>query len=150
VVADGRRLPLPDGSMDLGCTSNVLEHVTEPMDLVRDLVRVVRPGGIVFVNFTIWLSPFGGHETAPWHLLGAERAVRRYTAKNGKPPKNRFGETLFRLGVGEFLRDVRRLDGVDIVDAFPRYLPRWTRPVVKVPGIRELATLNLAVVLAKR
>ena len=149
ILADGRRLPLPDCSMDLGCISNVLEHVAEPMELVEDMVRIVRPGGIVFVNFTIWLSPFGGHETAPWHLFGAERAEARYAAKHGSPPKNRMGSTLFRVGVGEFLHAVRQIDGVHVVDAFPRYFPRWTRPIVRVPGIREVATLNLAVVLGR-
>jgi SAM-dependent methyltransferase len=150
VVADGQQLPLSDGSMDLGCISNVLEHVSEPMRLVEDLVRVVRPDGIVFINFTTWLSPFGGHETAPWHLLGGERAALRYEVKHGKPPKNRFGETLFRIRVRDFLRDVEGLNGIEIVDAFPRYLPRWTRRLVRMPGLREVATLNLAVVLRKR
>ena len=129
--------------------SNVLEHVCSPLELVEELVRVVRPGGIAFLNFTTWLSPFGGHETSPWHLLGAKRAEARYAAKHGRPPKNRLGIDLFRLGVGDFLRSVDQLQGVLLVDAFPRYFPRWTRPVARVPGLREVATLNLAVVLSK-
>jgi SAM-dependent methyltransferase len=149
VVADGRQLPFPNCSMDVGCISNVLEHVPDPLSLVEELVRVVRPGGIAFFNFTTWLSPFGGHETAPWHLLGGQRAMRAYTVKHGRPPKNQFGETLFRLGVGAFLRAVHQLDGAQVVDAFPRYFPRWTRPIVRVPGLREVATFNLAVVLRK-
>jgi SAM-dependent methyltransferase len=149
VQADGRRLPIAEDAVDIGCLSNVLEHVSSPLELVEELIRVVRPGGIVFLNFTTWLSPFGGHETSPWHLLGASRAQVRYTAKHGKPPKNILGVNLFKLDVGEFLRSLSQIDGVLVVDAFPRYLPRWTRFIVRVPGLREVATLNLAAVLCK-
>ena len=36
------------------------------------------------------------------------------------------------------------------LDAFPRYYPRWCRPLVRVPGLREVATWNLALVLERR
>lgn len=151
VMADGRRLPMSDDSIDVGCCTNVLEHVPQPVELVTELVRVVRPGGIVFLNYTVWFSPFGGHEMSPWHLVhGPFGAERRYAAKNGNTPKNRYGETLFRYDVAECLRDAQSIAQAEIVDAFPRYLPRWTRPIVRIPGLREIATLNLAVVLRKR
>ena len=37
---------------------------------------------------------------------------------------------------------------VRLVDAFPRYLPTWSRPLLSVPGVREVATWNLVLVLA--
>lgn len=149
VVGDGRRLPVRSDSVDLVCTLNALEHVPEPWGLLAELLRIARPGGLVFVGFTNWLSPWGGHETSPWHYLGGERAARRYQARHGRPPKNRFGTTLFRLGVGDVLRWAEAEPGVVLLDAFPRYAPDWWRPVLRVPGLREVVTWNLAVVLEK-
>ncbi len=70
VHGSGTSLPFRDGSVDLAYCSNVLEHVAEPWQVAAELVRVTRPGGTIFVSFTPWLSPWGGHETAPWHYLG--------------------------------------------------------------------------------
>ncbi|WP_426574111.1 class I SAM-dependent methyltransferase [Aquihabitans sp. McL0605] len=149
VVGDGLALPLADGSVDLVCTLNALEHVETPWLFLDELVRVARRGGIVFIGVTNWLSPWGGHETSPWHYLGGERAARRYQARTGTPPKNRYGTSLFPIGVGEVLRWAHADPHVRVVDAFPRYYPRWCRPLVHVPGVREVVTWNLGLVLER-
>lgn len=150
LLADGVALPFPDGAFDVCFCSNVFEHVPDPWAFGDELVRAVRPGGVVFVAFTVWLSPWGGHETAPWHLVGGEWAARRYTARHGHPPKHRYLETLFPVHVGATLRWARQHQAADLVDARPRYLPDWCAWLVRVPGLRELATWNLAVVLRRR
>ena len=149
IVGDGCHLPLADGSFDVSFSSNVVEHVKDPWLFLHELVRVVRPGGLVFMAFTNWLSPFGGHETSPWHYAGGEWAARRYEQKLGYPPKNRFGESLYKLSIGEVLQWARHYPGARLVDTFPRYYPYWTKPLVLVPGIREIATWNLVVVLRR-
>ena len=149
INGDGCQLPLADGSFDVSFSSNVVEHVKDPWLFLDELVRVVRPGGLVFMAFTNWLSPFGGHETSPWHYLGGEWAARRYERKLGYPPKNRFGESLYKLSIGEVLRWARSYEGAQLVDTFPRYYPYWAKPLVLVPGVRELATWNLVVVLRR-
>jgi len=150
VVGDGLLLPLADESLDLVCTLNALEHVPTPWAFLDELVRVVRRGGTVFVGVTNWLSPWGGHETSPWHYLGGERAARRYEDRRGVAPKNRYGSSLFPVGIGEILHWARRSPQVRVVDAFPRYYPRWCRPIVHLPGIREVVTWNLGLVLERR
>ncbi|MDA8340691.1 MAG: class I SAM-dependent methyltransferase [Actinomycetota bacterium] len=150
VVADGTRLPVPDGAVDLVVSSNVLEHVAAPFALVDEMARVLRPGGHLWVSFTNWLGPWGGHETSPWHLLGGERACRRYERRTGRPPKNRYGESLFPLHVGPFLRRLARTPALELVDARPRYLPAGTGPLVRLPLVRELCTWNLEVLARRR
>ncbi len=49
VVADGARLPFPDEAFDLIECDAVLEHVRRPPDVVSELQRVLRPGGLLHV-----------------------------------------------------------------------------------------------------
>lgn len=150
VVARGEQLPVRTGSVDVAFSSNVFEHVPTPVLLGDELVRVTRPGGHIFLAYTNWLSPWGGHETSPFHYLGGHRAVRRYQRRYGHAPKNRVGENLFRVSVAQGLRWARRHPEAVLVEARPRYYPRWARPVLHLPGAREVLTWNLLLVMRRR
>ena len=91
VRASGTELPVQTGSVDVCYSSNVLEHVADPETMLAEMVRVTKPGGTVFASFTPWFSPWGGHETAPWHFLGGHYARRRY-----HPAKRTRAEEPFR------------------------------------------------------
>jgi SAM-dependent methyltransferase len=150
VLGSALALPLRTASVDVCYSSNVLEHVADPERMLAEMVRVTRPGGTVFCSYTLWLSFWGGHETAPWHYLGGHRAARRYTRRHGHPPKNVYGTSLFAVSAGRILAWVRRTSDVDLVAALPRYHPWWAWWVVRIPGIREIATWNLALILRHR
>jgi SAM-dependent methyltransferase len=143
-------LPVRTNSVDVCFSSNVLEHVPDPARMADEMVRVTRPGGVVFLGFTNWLSPWGGHETSPWHYLGGHWAARRYERRVGQRPKNVYGESMFNISVAQMLRWAHRHPAADVIDALPRYLPTWARPIVHVPLLREFATWNLVLVLQKR
>ncbi|SCL21457.1 Methyltransferase domain-containing protein [Micromonospora nigra] len=145
----GTALPVRSGAVDVAFSSNVLEHVAEPARMLDEMVRVTRPAGTLFISFTPWLSPWGGHETAPWHYLGGKRAARRYERRNGRPPKNRYRETLFPTSISATLRWARSNPAVEVVDALPRYHPWWARWIIRVPGAREIAAWNFLLVLRR-
>ncbi|MDI6102607.1 alpha-(1-_3)-arabinofuranosyltransferase family protein [Actinoplanes sp. NEAU-A12] len=152
VRGSGTALPIRTGSVDVCYSSNVLEHVSEPEAMLDEMVRVTRPGGTVFVSFTPWYSPHGGHETGPWHLLGGDRARRRYLQKFGREPKNRYMETLFPISAARMMRwarAARRAGDVTTVDVIPRYHPWWAQWVASVPVLREFLTWNFTVVLRR-
>ena len=135
------QLPFADGSVDVCYSSNVLEHVPEPWLMAEEMLRVTRPGGLVYLSWTVWFGPWGGHETAPWHFLGGMRARRRYARRHGHEPKNRFGESLFAVTVADGLRWVRRRErGGDaaVMEIRPRYNPWWSWWLLRVPLLREL------------
>jgi SAM-dependent methyltransferase len=56
---DGRNLPFADSSFDAVFSSNVLEHVEHVEELLAEISRVVRPGGV-----SVHLMP-----TPAWRLL---------------------------------------------------------------------------------
>ena len=151
--ASGLALPLADGSVDVAMSSNVLEHVRDTAGFLAELLRVARPGGLVWVSWTPWLSPWGGHETAPWHYLGGRRAADRYARRHGRRPKNDFGRSLFAVPASRVLRWARAQEAagvVEVLDVRPRYHPAWARWVAAVPGLREVVSWNVVVVLRRR
>jgi len=149
IRASGTKLPVRSGSVEVCYSSNVLEHVADPVAMLDEMVRVTRPGGTVFVSFTPWFSPWGGHETAPWHYLGGWFARRRFLKRTGREPKNRFGESLFAITVGSALRWARDCRNASLVRVLPRYHPWWASWIVHIPVLREIASWNLVMVLQK-
>jgi SAM-dependent methyltransferase len=49
-VADAHRIPLADESVDAVLVQAVLEHVLEPGQVVAEIRRVLRPGGLVYAE----------------------------------------------------------------------------------------------------
>jgi SAM-dependent methyltransferase len=88
LIVDDGRWPLEDASVDLAVSDFVLEHVTDPEDFVRELARVLRPGG-VFIARTI-----SRHSV----LAAAARVV----------PNDHHAKALERLQPGREERDVFR------------------------------------------
>jgi SAM-dependent methyltransferase len=150
VIGDGMRLPFRDDAVDVCYSSNVLEHVPEPWRMADEILRVTRPGGIAFISYTVWFGPWGGHETSPWHYAGGARARRRYRRVHGHEPKNKYGESLFPVTVAAGVRWARNQQHGEVLDAIPRYNPRWSRVLTRIPLVREVLTWNLVIVVRKR
>jgi SAM-dependent methyltransferase len=148
VRASGTALPFADDSVDVCLSSNVAEHVAQPWRLGREMLRVTKPGGLVVLSYTVWLGPFGGHETGLAHYLGGRRAADRYARRHGHRPKNDYGSSLFAVSAGDGL-EWAASTGM-LVAAFPRYHPRWAWWMVRVPLLREFAVSNLVLVLQPR
>ena len=149
VVADGYWLPICDGGADVVFSSNVLEHVPDQMGLIEEMIRITRPGGLVYLSYTNWYSPWGGHEMSPWHYLGPEYAKRRYIRRHQRKPKHEYGVNLFPVHVGPVLRALRARLDIEIIEARPRYHPRWCRLLVWLPGLREVVTWNLMLIMRR-
>lgn len=156
VRGSGLDLPFVSDAFDITYSSNVAEHVPDPWRMADEMLRVTKPGGVMIYSYTVWLGPFGGHETGLWqHYVGGEFAARRYEQKMGKPPKNRWGESLFNVSASDGLEYGRKVharadDPAELVAAFPRYHPWWAWWMVRVPGLREFAVSNLVLVFQKR
>jgi ubiquinone/menaquinone biosynthesis C-methylase UbiE len=82
VKGDGVRLPFRGGSFDLVLSHEVIEHIYEGPGYLRDLARVLRPGGILYLSTAPYLSLTGAHLPRlrlplPVHLVLGRRATLR-------------------------------------------------------------------------
>jgi len=50
LLSDARALPFPDGSVDLVLSGGLLEHFRDPGEIVREMARVLRPGGLFYAD----------------------------------------------------------------------------------------------------
>jgi SAM-dependent methyltransferase len=76
VCADALTLPLPDEQFDIVICASLIEHVPTPADLIRELHRILRDGGVAYLSFPPFYTPIGGHQFSPFHLFGERLAMR--------------------------------------------------------------------------
>jgi SAM-dependent methyltransferase len=50
VLADGARLPFRGGAFDSVLCTQVLEHVPEPLAVLKEITRVLSPGGVAMIS----------------------------------------------------------------------------------------------------
>ncbi len=66
LVSDATAIPLPDSSVDVVVCTEVLEHVPEPIAVVREISRITKPGGLLLMT-----APLGsGLHQEPYHFYG--------------------------------------------------------------------------------
>ena len=63
LVGDIHRLPLPDSSLEAVICIAVLEHVEEPQKAMKEIYRVLKPGGFcfIYVPFLYYYHPLKGY-----------------------------------------------------------------------------------------
>jgi ubiquinone/menaquinone biosynthesis C-methylase UbiE len=61
VVTKGETLPFGDASFDIVYSSNVIEHCNDPGQVLREAVRVLKPGGFLHFEMPNFTSYFEGH-----------------------------------------------------------------------------------------
>ncbi len=83
-TGDLERLPLEDGSVDAATVFLVLHHVDQPAAAVRELSRVVKPGGVVMiVDMVAHDREMYRHTMGHLHLGFDEKDLRRWAQGAG-------------------------------------------------------------------
>jgi len=90
--ASSHKLPFNESSFDVIVMTDVMEHVSEPLETLLEAKRVLRPGGKLFISHGCYYTPFGSHLTdwipLPWQqVIFSERTLIRILKKlsDGEP-----------------------------------------------------------------
>lgn len=132
LLAEAEALPLPDRSVDIVYCYSTLEHVTSARRAVREMIRVLRPDGALYLYTLNRWACFEGHYKVFWPPGLPRLLVAAYLRARGRPTA--FLRSLRPLGLRECLtlleeakaRIVRVLD--DMADR-PVGGPLW--PLVR-------------------
>lgn len=99
-------LPFPDVAFDRILSLETLEHVAEPLAFLRELRRVVVPGGRMVLScppatsefpYRLYTALFGGHGEGP-HRFPASREVKTWLSETGWTLRRHEGTVLIPVG----------------------------------------------------
>jgi ubiquinone/menaquinone biosynthesis C-methylase UbiE len=167
-AGDAERLPFAEGAFDAIIANDSLEHFASPEGALRELARVLKSGGSIFLFFTPWGSPLGSHLYdyihTPWcHLVFPEWLLRalleRELASRGEAGPaagaerlmNEYHRELNRITVRRYRRILAALNDVEL--SFEELRPpkySWLAPFMRIPLAGELFTGTVVGILVKR
>jgi SAM-dependent methyltransferase len=121
IVGDASKLPFADGSFDIVISDNVLEHLREPIHAIREVHRVLRPGGLFLAK-----TPNRWHYVATASRLTPTRFHQWFNSIRGRPPADTF-PTLYRANSRRQLAALADAAGfgdlqLEYVEGRPEYL----------------------------
>jgi SAM-dependent methyltransferase len=76
VRADARLTPFASNSFDMVVCASLIEHVPAPDEPIREIHRLLRVGGTLYLSFPPFYTPIGGHQFSPFHLFGERAALQ--------------------------------------------------------------------------
>jgi SAM-dependent methyltransferase len=137
------------GEYDLVVCSNVFEHLAKPDEFLGSIHKILSPQGRLYLSWTNWLSPWGGHEFSPFHYLGPRRGHLLFDKLIKRPRKHTPFENLYPTYIGRVLEKIRQSSHLTIIRAAPRYYTELSF-LVRVPVIREFLTWNCALLIGRK
>ena len=136
------------GNHDLVICSNVLEHLSNPDRFLKNCRSILNPGGHLYLSWTNWLSPWGGHDFSPFHYLGPHTGHKIYDKIVGRKRIHTPFETLYPTHIGRMLHQIHHLDGLRVVKTVPRYYSEF-EILMNIPLLREFTAWNCAMLIQR-
>ncbi len=125
-VGVGEAIPFESRRFDLVVCDNVVEHLTDPGAVFREVARVLKPGGRFLLK-----TPNKRHYVALAASLTPHWFHQKYNAKRGRDEVDTFPTTYLANTPEDLDRHARaagmRVAGIDLIEGRPEYL-RLTAP----------------------
>jgi len=151
VQAFGEDIPLPNETVDLVMSLQVLEHVNAPQRVLAEAWRVLRPGGSFYLACENYLAFREGHYQLPWLPLLPKPLGAAYLRLCGRSPKFLYEAVTYTTYPG-VLRMCRRLgfirqrDEAIWVGLREKSGMKWTllRAIATIAGTESVLRLDRA------
>jgi SAM-dependent methyltransferase len=75
VLSSGYALPFADAAFDLVCMFDAIEHIPDDQRVMREVARVLRPGGSVFVSVPAYQFLYANNDRVAQHQRRYTRAL---------------------------------------------------------------------------
>lgn len=137
------------GEYDLVICSNVLEHLAKPKEFLYSVHKILSTKGVLYLSWTNWLSPWGGHEFSPFHYLGTHQGHLVYDKLIKRKRKHTPFENLYPTYIGRVLTMIRRSPELTILRGAPRYYTEFSF-LLRIPIVREFLTWNCALLVGRK
>lgn len=139
ILADALETPFASCSFPFVFCASLIEHVPDPVKLVREIGRVLTPDGVVYLSFPPFYSPVGGHQFKPYHLLG-ERWGLRLSGRNKESYAKCYGDWgLYPLTIRR-VRQIIAKAGLKIRRESTRFFPF---NLARIPVMGEFLTWHV-------
>ena len=170
VCAEAADTGFEGGAFDTVIMNDAMEHVAKPEAVLRECLRLLAPGGRLYLNFPPYFHPYGAHLSdaiaIPWvHVLFPEKmliaAYKRLAG--GLPDGARRVELRIskKAGGAEYLSFINRMTirrFREILQGLPadctyyseEPLRGFLRGVARLPGFREFFVKMVVAVLEPR
>lgn len=81
VAAYGESLPFADEAFDVVLSDNVIDHAERPLAIVDEMLRVLKPGGILYftVNVHHWFYDIASKLHGAWNAAGLKLELSAFT-----------------------------------------------------------------------
>lgn len=113
-LVDAKELPFDDAEFDWVITNSIIHHIPEPQDSLREMVRVLKSGGILFVRDLM----------RPTSSESVEKIVSMYTGDENSDQQQLFRQSLHAA--------LTRSEIAELVNAHS-----WTTSIVEATSDRH-------------
>jgi ubiquinone/menaquinone biosynthesis C-methylase UbiE len=156
----GENLPFKDDTFDVIHCSSVLEHVQDPLKVIDEMIRILKPGGLCKIRAPNYLFPYEPHYKLFWIQFLPRTIAKLYLRLRGRPTPylNEINYTTYFL----VHRHLRKLD-VEIINLQeerirnPKLIKsRWRRFIAKMikishtTWIMNLLSPSISLVVVKK
>jgi SAM-dependent methyltransferase len=137
------------GQFDLVLCSNVYEHLSRPDFFLGNIANSLKIGGKLYLTWTNWLSPWGGHEFSPFHYLGSRHGHLVYDRLMKRKRNHTPHENLFPTYIGQTMKKINLQRNLKVLKVVPRYYTELAF-LMRIPVFREFFAWNCAILAVKQ